>query len=352
VFVEALGRLGMGRRGPVYWAGRATLVGRFEDRATYDRVFDAYWLNRLGRESPAVTQPVTVAVDGAAGTDQDVSGRPDEPVIAVRYSPAEILRHRDFAQLSPAEWAEAERLIAELRLTTDKRRARRLRRAQRRSAQLDLRGSARSAIRTGGEPVRLAWRARSVRPRRLVLLVDVSGSMDSYARALLRFAHAAMRTGDGLHVEAFTLGTRLTRLTRELSLRDPDSALTGAADSVQDWSGGTRLGQCLGEFNDRWGARGMARGAVIVVFSDGWDRGAPEALEREMARIHRLAHRVVWANPLKATPDFAPLARGMAAALPWVDDFIPGHSVAALEQLAAVIAGRDTDRRPMARSSR
>jgi hypothetical protein len=176
--------------------------------------------------------------------------------------------------------------------------------------------------------------------------------MDSYARALMRLAHAAMRARNGLQVEVFTLGTRLTRLTRELSQRDPDSALAAAASSVRDWSGGTRLGDCLREFNDRWGARGMARGAVTVVFSDGWDRGDPAALGAEMARLHRLAHRLVWVNPLKASPGFAPLARGMAAALPEVDDFVAGHSVAALQELAAVIAGlgtRDPGAQPRSR---
>jgi uncharacterized protein len=154
-----------------------------------------------------------------------------------------------------------------------------------------------------------------------------------------------MRARGRLRVSVFAIGTRLTPLTRELSNGDADAAMAAATDSVTDWSGGTRLGQCLRDFNDRWGARGLARGAVTVVFSDGWDRGDPELLGTEMARLHRLARRVIWVNPLKASPDFAPLARGMAAALPWVDEFIPGHSLAALEHLAAVIAGPGTVRR-------
>jgi uncharacterized protein with von Willebrand factor type A (vWA) domain len=341
-FVEALGQVGLDRRNAVYWAGHATLVGRPEDRPVYDRIFDSFWLSQLNPAWSAVTQPVTVAVDDGPEEDADPDGDEEdaEQVIEVRYSRAEILLHRDFARLSPDEWAEAQRLIAELRLTAQLRQARRRRPARRRGDHPDLRRTVRQALRTGGEPVRLAWRARTTRPRRLVMLVDVSGSMDSYARALLRLAHAAMRARHGMQVEVFTMGTRLTRLTRELSQHDPDSALAAAAGSVQDWSGGTRLGECLREFNDRWGARGMARGAVTVVFSDGWDRGDPEELGAEMARLHRLAHRLVWVNPLKASPGFAPLARGMSAALPWVDDFVTGHSVAALQELAAVIAGR------------
>jgi len=168
-----------------------------------------------------------------------------------------------------------------------------------------------------------------------VLLVDVSGSMEPYARSLLRFLHVAVM-GKG-KVEAFALGTRLTRLTRELSRHDPDSALAAAAGAVPDWSGGTRLGQGLRAFNDRYGVRGMARGAIVVILSDGWDRGEPEELAEEMTRLHRVAHRVVWVNPLKATPGYAPLARGMAAALPYVDNFVEGHSLASLEALAEVI---------------
>jgi hypothetical protein len=175
-----------------------------------------------------------------------------------------------------------------------------------------------------------------VQRRRIVLLLDVSGSMEPYARAFVRFLHAAVvgRT----KVEAFALGTRLTRITKELSSRDPDAAVRAAARRVTDWAGGTRLGEGLRTFNDTWGIRGMARGAVVVVLSDGWDRGAPEVLAEQMARLARVAHKVVWVNPLKATPGYAPLAQGMAAALPYVDAFVEGHSLAALEELAEVIS--------------
>jgi uncharacterized protein with von Willebrand factor type A (vWA) domain len=184
--------------------------------------------------------------------------------------------------------------------------------------------------------VHRAFLEPSERPRRVVLLCDVSGSMESYSRALLRFLHAAV-IGRG-RVEAFALGTRLTRLTRELASHDPDAAIAKAAEAVSDWSGGTRLGDGLRRFNDEWGVRGMARGAVVVILSDGWDRGDADELGRQMARLQRVAHKVVWVNPLKVTDGYAPLARGMAAALPFVDEFLEGHSFASLEQLSKVVA--------------
>jgi hypothetical protein len=227
--------------------------------------------------------------------------------------------------------------MAAVRLGGAQRASRRRRRGRRRDRWPDLRRSLRHALADDGELVLRERLARSTRPRRTVLLCDVSGSMEPYARELLRFLHVAV-AGRG-QVEAFTIGTRLTRITRELGQHDPDAALARAAAAVRDWSGGTRLGDELAEFNAHWGAPGMARGAVVVILSDGWDRGDPEVLAREMRRLAFLAHRVVWVNPLKATPGYAPLARGMAAALPYVDEFLEGHSVAALEQLAAVIAG-------------
>jgi uncharacterized protein with von Willebrand factor type A (vWA) domain len=172
-----------------------------------------------------------------------------------------------------------------------------------------------------------------------VLLVDVSGSMNAYADALLRFAHTASHRLRGPSTEVFTLGTRLTRVTREMAHRDADATLLGIAETVPDWSGGTRLGELMKRFLDEWGQRGMARGAVVVILSDGWERGDAELLGEQMARLHRLAHRVVWANPRAGRPGFAPLAAGMAAALPHVDDFVSGHSLAALERLASVVAG-------------
>jgi hypothetical protein len=254
-----------------------------------------------------------------------------------------MLRRKDFAAYTPAEHAEARRLMANLRFATPRQRNRRRRVSRAGTAVPDLRRTVRRALRTGGEPIRRSWLEPGERPRRVVLLCDISGSMEPYARALLRFVHAAVvgrggGAGGTSRVEAFALGTRLTRLTRELSWRDPDAALAAAARAVVDWSGGTRLGEGLRAFNDQWGVRGTARGAVVVILSDGWDRGDAALLAEQMGRLRRVAHRVVWVNPLKASPGYQPLAKGMAAALPYVDQFVEGHSLAALESLVEVIA--------------
>jgi uncharacterized protein len=341
---EAWAAVGLEDRDALYWAGRIVVLRRPEDGPRYDQAFDAFWHGApaVGPASPAT--PVTVGLDDDHDDDDDEGGpdgddRSDDPgpvTLQVRWSPAEVLRHRDFAACSPAELDEARRLIADLRVVGAQRRSRRHRPARHQRGRPDLRRTVRHALRTGGEPVTRAFRAPAARPRPIVLLCDVSGSMEPYARALLRFLHTAVV--GGTRVEAFALGTRLTRLTRELSSRDADEALAAAARSVTDWSGGTRLGAGLRAFNDQWGIRGLARGAIVVILSDGWDRGDPDLLGAEMARLARVAHRVVWVNPLKATPDYAPLARGMAAALPHVDDFVTGHSVAALEDLVAVLA--------------
>ena len=334
-FLDALDVAGIER---AYWVGRATLVPRPEDIELYDRVFDAYWRQR-GFELRATgeVEEVTLAIDDEGGVPDDGSGeRDDNPTITVRYSAAEILKAKDFSVCSDDELAEAHRLMERLRLVGSTRRSRRLVAARRSRGRPDLRRTVRHALRAEGEPIRRAFREPGERPRRLVLLLDVSGSMESYARALIRFVHAAVvgRT----KVEAFALGTRLTRITRELSSRDPDAALGRAATAVSDWSGGTRLGDGLRQFNDEWGVRGMARGAIVVILSDGWDRGDPAVMAEQMARLHRVAFRVIWVNPLKATPGYAPLAQGMAAALPHVDSFVEGHSLASLEELAALIA--------------
>jgi len=339
-FAEALGVVDATRRDDVYWAGRATLLRRPEDAAAYDRVFARCFDGVIDLVMPAEAAPqvIQLAVDdgsedpeGDEGPDVDDDG---VPTLTVRWSPVEVLRERDFAAYTPEEFDEARRLMADLRLAGALRRSRRHRPARR--GRPDVRRTVRRALRAGGEPVRRSFVGPSTRSRRIVLLCDVSGSMEPYARALVRFLHTAV-VGRG-RVEAFALGTRLTRITRELSSRDPDEALAAAARRVHDWSGGTRLGEGLREFNDRWGVGGMARGAVVVILSDGWDRGDPEVLGEQMARLHRVAYRVVWVNPLKATPEYAPLARGMAAALPYVDEFVEGHSVAALENLVDVIS--------------
>ncbi|MGE3620270.1 MAG: VWA domain-containing protein [Acidimicrobiia bacterium] len=274
--------------------------------------------------------------EGVAGDDPAATGGVG-PVARARWSAREVLRARDFATLTPSELAEVHRIVAGLRLTGGSRPSRRRRPVRGPRGAVDAARTARAALRTGGEPLRLARTGPSTRPRPLVLLCDVSGSMEPYARALVRFAQAAVRARR--RVEVFALGTRLTRLTRELSARDPDAALAAAAAAVADWAGGTRLGETLRAFNDEWGVRGTARGATVVVLSDGWDRGDPALLAEQMARLRRVAHRLVWVNPLKATEGYEPSARGMAAALPWLDEFVEGHSLAALEDLAEVLGG-------------
>ena len=341
-FGRALAEIGISTRSGVYWAGRATLVRRQEDVGTYDEAFERHWMSAAAgsvavAEQPTITLLLDVPEDAAVPDVDDGASDGDGDHISVRWSRTEVLASRDFADCTADELAELHDLMGGLRLFGATRRCRRLRPALHRGRP-DLRRTVRAALRTGGEPIHRAFSEPGVRPRRLVLLLDVSGSMEPYARALIRFLHAAMV--GRRDVEAFALGTRLTRLTRELSTRDPDAALARAAVAVTDWSGGTRLGDGLRVFNDKWGVPGMARGATVVILSDGWDRGEPSVMEEQMGRLHRVAHQVVWVNPLKASPGYAPIARGMAAALPHVDRFVEGHSLDSLRSLVAVLADR------------
>ena len=346
-FADALGLVGLENPERLYFAGLATLIRRPEDFATYSRVFAAFWAQVAAAGSPpTVADQVALVVDDDDGDDEDDSASGDDEEVesgqetkTLRWSAVEVLKQRDMATLTEAEWVEADRLISAMRATSDLRPSRRTRPARRRGKRPDLRATVRRNIRHGGTPISRAYRETVVRPRRMVFLLDVSGSMESYSRAMARFAHAAASSRRAGGVEVFTIGTRLSRVTREIRLRDPEAALRDVASSVADWSGGTRLGESLREFNQRWGVRGMARGAVVVICSDGWDRGDPEVMDAEMGRLARVAHRVVWVNPLKATPGYAPLARGMAAALPHVDVFLEGHSVSSLEDLARIVVG-------------
>ncbi len=348
-FTEALQAVGMSQRRNVYWAARATLVRRPEDHGLFDRAFKVFFDGRRpsGDDEPE-PEPlhITIVVDSDdeddSSSDDSDNDPSDDPTIHLRFSAAEVLREKDFAAYSPEELHTAHALMTRLRLAGTPRRSRRMVRVRRGGSHPDLRRTVRSALRAGGEPIRRERREPGERNRRLVLLLDVSGSMEPYARALVRFVHAAVAGRQ--RVEAFALGTRLTRVTRELTSRDPDQAIARAADRVTDWSGGTRLGDCLRRFNDEWGVRGMARGAIVVILSDGWDRGSPDELAEQMARLSRIAHRLIWVNPLKVTPGYAPLARGMAAALPYVDAFVEGHSISAMEELARVIDGHKTSK--------
>jgi uncharacterized protein with von Willebrand factor type A (vWA) domain len=339
-FGEAIACTGIEDRDTTYWAGKATLVRRPEDHDLYDRAFAVFWEHARADELAALEeQPleITLAVDSEEdeGPQPDSADATDDPTVELRFSTTEVLRHKDFADYSPDELLEAQQLMSRLRFVGAPRRSMRLAAAEVRTDTPDLRRTVKAAMRAGGEPMRRHYRTHTTRSRRLVLLLDVSGSMEPYARALIRFVHAAVAGRQ--KVEAFALGTRLTRVTRELSSRDPDDALRRASLRVLDYGGGTRLGDGLKVFNDEWGQRGMARGAIVVILSDGWDRGDPAVLDEQMARLHRVAHKVVWVNPLKVTPGYAPLARGMAAALPHVDAFVEGHSLDAMEHLAREI---------------
>ena len=345
LFTAGLGHVGLEHPEHVYWTGRATLVRRPEDVEIYDRVFTGFWAEvAVMGLAPSWARPVTLALDEETGDDGDGEDPGPGPeggeVRALRWSAVEVLADRDLASLDADEWAEAQRLISAMRVSTELRPSRRRRPGRRRSGDRpDLRRTVRRSVSRGGIPVELMWREHIPTPRRMVFLLDVSGSMESYSRALARFAHAAVASRRAGRVEVFTIGTHLTRITRQLARRDPDAALRQAGRAVSDWSGGTRLGASLGEFNDVWGIRGIARGAIVVICSDGWDRGDPDRMATEMARLARVARRIVWVNPLKATPGYAPLARGMAAALPYVDQFVEGHSIRSLEHLASIVSG-------------
>jgi uncharacterized protein with von Willebrand factor type A (vWA) domain len=338
-FVEALAALDSTRRGDVYWAGRLTLCGGPDDLSRYDRAFEAYFfdLHTPPRPVEARQVPLTlVSIQASLGNPREPEGDDVLPTAQASASARETLRMRDLATLSPADRDVVNRLIAAFHVTGDERQTRRFRPAHR--GAIDRARTVRDLLDAGGETMRLRWRRHRRMPRRVVLLVDVSGSMGPYADALLRFAHVAARRA-GVRTEVFTMGTRLTRVTREMSHRDPDTALAGVFGAIPDWSGGTRLGVLMKEFLDRWGQRGTARGAIVLILSDGWERGDARLLGEQMARLHRLAHRIIWSNPRKGHAGYAPLAAGMAAALPHIDDFVEGHSLGALEHLARVVAG-------------
>lgn len=337
-FVAALDAVGAFDPHDVYWTGRLTLCADPLDITRYDRVwavvFGGQPTSTRGSQRPLVEVVSAAADAGADGGGEDAEH--GAAAMVANASRAERLRHRDVADMTADEREDLRRLLASFRMPGESRRTRRWRGAHR--GVLDRTATVRRLLASGGEPARLAHRRHRQKPRDVVLLADVSGSMAAYADTLLRFSHAAIRGHRG-STEAFTLGTRLTRVTRELRTRDPDLAMRAVGDRVPDWAGGTRLGETLKVFLDEWGQRGVARGAVVVVLSDGWERGDVTLLGDQMARLHRLAHRVVWANPRMGRAGFTPTAGGMAASMPWCDDLVAGHSLVALEQLARVVAG-------------
>jgi uncharacterized protein with von Willebrand factor type A (vWA) domain len=337
--VRGLGAVDLTRQEDVYFTLRQTLVSRHDELELFDRAFVAWFLR--GPIAPLVRQRDLRQAErlarGSLTTEKD-EAEPEtgDTPMELGASAHELLREKDFAEMSAEEFERCRRMIAAIAQTRPRRASRR-RAPDPRGDRLDLRRMARRSLRSGGDPVEQTWKSRKAVPRKLVVLCDVSGSMDAYSRALLLFLHAVV--GAGRNVEAFAFGTRLTRLTPDLATRDPEAALARATANVVDWGSGTRIGASLKEFNDLYGRRALSRGAVVVVVSDGWDRDEPGLLGREMARLARAAYAVVWVNPLKGNPEYQPLAGGMRAALPFVDRFLPGHNLRSLEELAAVLAG-------------
>jgi uncharacterized protein with von Willebrand factor type A (vWA) domain len=333
--LAAVGHLDVLDPTAVYWAGRLTLCGSPDDLDRYDVAFAAYFGGEAPRPRRGPAQERTQVVQAAplvTGEGSEDGGDPSD--LATQASGEEVLRHRDVADLTVAEREQLRRLFALLKPAAPMRASRRRSRSARGS--IHQARTVRRALRDGGEVARLLHHRARPRPRRVVLLIDVSGSMSPYADALLRFAHAAVRARPA-STEVFTIGTRLTRVTREMRLRDPDRALAASGSAIPDWSGGTRIGEVLKAFLDRWGQRGTARGAVVVLCSDGWERGGADLLAEQMTRLQRLAHAVVWVNPHKGRAGYEPLTAGMVAALPSVDHFVAGHSLAAFEELAGVM---------------
>ena len=321
----------------LYWAGRTTLVTRRESIGVYDEVFRRFFLAESGpvRELLKVKAHVTaetMAVLEVPATDPDGDGRQEEAALGLMASDAEVLRHKSFTACTPEELAALRRIMTRIRLTPPRRRTRRTV-AARSGRAPDLRRTVRESMRMHGEPAELFWRRRKVRLRPLILILDVSGSMADYSRHLLQFAYSAKRAT--ARVEVFCFGTRLTRITRALDHRRPDAALELAAKAVFDWEGGTRIGDSLDAFVKGWGRRGLCRGGIVVICSDGLDRGDPGVLATAMERLSRLSHQVVWMNPHKGdNADFRPSTLGMMVAAPHIDLLLSGHDLASLEELA------------------
>ena len=368
-FTRALTIVDIGDRTQVHAAGSAIFVRRRDDLPVYDEAFAEFWRRHELRVGPPADDATFPRPPSARDRENGaVESRPDGPqgrrtgpprqaepagddeeagseaaVISPRaFSAAEAFRHREFERMTPAELREADRLIALLRPRLESRRTRR-RELHRHGTTLAPRAMLRRNIKTGGDLVDWAWLRRRRRPRSIVVICDVSGSMERHSRLLLRFVHALFRS-PGVHAEAFVFGTHLTRVTRELRSRDPDRALARAADAVSDWSGGTRIGDSLRTFNLRWARRVLRTSGIVIVVSDGWDRGDPAVVRDEAARLQRSCHRLIWLDPLAGHPDYLPLAAGMAAAFPSIDDFLPLHDLASLEHLGALLAGLPGDR--------
>jgi uncharacterized protein with von Willebrand factor type A (vWA) domain len=344
-FCTAAARLDPTDLTDLYWSGRACLVTRHVDLPIYDRVFRAYFLGEGGSVHDLMRLKAQVTPEAASileilPGDESGDERPEEEHLGLMASAVETLRHKRFEDCTPEELEAVRRLMARFRLRPLSRRTRRTRPGSSHRYP-DLRRTIRHGLRTQGEMIEQCWRDRRIRRRKIVLILDVSGSMTDYSRALLQFAHSAARVSSGPsgrlfgRVEVFCFGTKLTRITEELQRRDPDHALAEAARAVVDWEGGTRIGASLDLFVRTWGRRGLCRGAIVVICSDGLERGHPELLETAMERLTRLSHKIVWMNPLKGDNEaFRPRTVGMLAALPYVDLLLSGHDLSSLEELA------------------
>jgi uncharacterized protein with von Willebrand factor type A (vWA) domain len=341
-FLRALTLLGLGDRRDVRVAGRTIFVRRAEDQRLYDAAFDLFWrrcsgTGRLGRQLPRIRQGEDRG--SLSGGSMKPDSEEDGLVAAVRAqasSSRELLRTVDFATMTAEESRDAQAMLESLRPRLPMRRARR-HRVEHSGTRPATRAMLRGALASGGEALRWRWLRRTERPRPIVLVCDISGSMEHYSRFMLRFAHALRRSG--APVEIFVFATRLTRITRQLGTRSPNTALRRVAEKVVDWSGGTRIGESLRQLNQRWVRRTVRSGAVVLLVSDGWERGDSALLAREMSILQRSCHRLIWLDPLASRPEFKPDTVGLRAALPYVDDFIPCATVASLEQMAERLGG-------------
>jgi uncharacterized protein len=342
VYCSALSTLDPSDLVDLYWAGRTTLVSKHDDISRYDEVFRRFF---LGADSPDPELTLMLRASAEAqgalaipSTEPGDSDDEDEAVLGWMASDVEALRSKSFAVCTPAELAALRRIMARIRLTPPRRRTRRTAPARSSGSRPDPRRTVRESMRMHGEPAQMYWRRRKVRLRPLVLILDISGSMADYSRSLLQFAHSAKRSAG--RVEVFCFGTRLTRVTGAMECRRPDEALERAARAAFDWDGGTRIGDSLDAFVRGWGRRGLCRGGIVVICSDGLDRGDPEVLATAMERLSRLCHRLVWLNPHKGDdPGFRPSTLGMMVAAPHVDLLLSGHDLASLEKFAALLPG-------------
>ena len=334
-FVEAVALTGFNDRAATYWSGRATLCSSLDDSELYDKAFTAWFTASPGESRPATAVPAARQPQASLAPESEAGNVWGDDLLPARASIAEVLRHRDLGTLTEQERAELATLFDSLEVDAPLRRA--LRRRPYHRGSVDLRRTLRAQLRSGGELIRLRRRRSGLRRRRVVMLIDISGSMQPYADSLLRLAHRIVRAMPN-QAEVFTIGTRLTRISPALRVRQADEALAAVGRLVPDWSGGTRLGEVIGAFLSRWGRRGLARSAVVVIASDGWERGDARLLGEQMRQLRLLAYAVIWMNPHRGKPGYAPIQTGIQACLPHLDRMVAGHSLATFAELLEVIA--------------